>query len=86
MTHIAGRPGKYAQRAKNLAFTEQPKIFVCGHSHILLAKKDSYFGHLHLNPGACGKKGFHQVCTLMRFEIDGEKIQNMEVIEMGNRA
>lgn len=86
MTHIAGRPGKYVPAARNLAFTEQPQIFVCGHSHILLAKKDPFFKHLHLNPGACGKKGFHAISTLMRFEIDGKNIQKMEVIELGNRV
>ncbi|MEI8272959.1 MAG: YfcE family phosphodiesterase, partial [Paludibacter sp.] len=37
---------------------------------------------LHINPGAAGKQGFHKVQTLVRFEIDGEKIQNLEVIEL----
>jgi len=32
--------------------------------------------------GAAGKQGFHTVQTLVRFEIDGEKIQNLEVIEL----
>jgi hypothetical protein len=37
---------------------------------------------MHLNPGAAGIYGFHKVRTLMRFEIDGKKIQNLEVIEL----
>ena len=38
-----------------------------------------------MNPGACGKHGFHQVRTMLRFTIDGEKIDNLEVIELGKR-
>ena len=40
---------------------------------------------LHMNPGACGKYGFHQVRTMLRFEIDGDKIQSLEVIELGKK-
>ncbi len=40
---------------------------------------------LHMNPGACGKHGFHAVRTMLRFQIDGEKISNLEVIELGKR-
>jgi hypothetical protein len=38
-----------------------------------------------MNPGACGKYGFHQVRTMLRFEIDGDKIQCLEVIELGKK-
>ncbi len=38
-----------------------------------------------MNPGAIGKHGFHQVRTMLRFEIDGDKIQNLEVIEVGKK-
>jgi len=34
-----------------------------------------------MNPGAAGTYGVHKVRTLLRFEISGEKIQNLEVIE-----
>jgi hypothetical protein len=37
---------------------------------------------LHLNPGACGKQGWHKVQTLLRFQINGSDIKNMEVIEL----
>ena len=40
---------------------------------------------LHLNPGACGKEGWHKTRTMMRFEINGEKIESLEVIELGKR-
>ena len=36
-----------------------------------------------MNPGACGKSGFHQMRTMLRFTIDGKKIDNLEVIEIG---
>ncbi len=85
MTHIAGRPGKYSQHAFDLITKEQPKIFVCGHSHTLLVQFDKKMNVLWLNPGACGKKGFHSVSTLIRFVIDGEDIKNMEVIELETR-
>ena len=39
-----------------------------------------------MNPGAAGIHGFHQVRTMLRFEIDGDKIQNLEIIELGNRG
>jgi hypothetical protein len=38
-----------------------------------------------MNPGAAGIHGFHQVRTMLRFEIEGEKIQNLEVIEIGKK-
>jgi len=41
---------------------------------------------LHMNPGACGKHGFHQIRTMLRFEIDGADIKNLEVIELGKRG
>jgi predicted phosphodiesterase len=60
-------------------------VFVCGHSHITLAQMDKRFNMLWMNPGACGKYGFHQVRTMLRFEIDGDKIQNLEVVEIGKK-
>lgn len=85
MMHIAGRPDKYVYRAAELIEKFKPKIFVCGHSHILLVKMSTKYNCLHINPGAAGNKGFHAVKTLLRFEIDGSSIQKMEVIEMGSR-
>jgi hypothetical protein len=40
---------------------------------------------LHMNPGACGKSGFHQVRTMLRFVIDGDKIKDLEIIEIEKR-
>ena len=39
-----------------------------------------------INPGAAGRHGFHKKRTMIRFEIDGINIKNMEVIELGNRS
>ena len=60
-----------------------PKLFISGHSHILKAMYDDKNNVLHLNPGACGKQGWHKMRTMMRFEIDGQDIKNLEVIELG---
>jgi len=46
---------------------------------------DNDLGLLHMNPGAAGKDGFHQVKTLLRFTIDGKDIKDLEVIELGKR-
>ena len=85
ITHIGGYPGKY-----NIAIREEikknpPKLFICGHSHILKVQFDKQLNLLHMNPGAAGKHGFHQVRTMLRFEIDGDKIQQLEVIEIGKK-
>lgn len=86
MTHIAGRPGKYSTPALAELKKQAPKLFVCGHSHILLVQPDPRFNMLWLNPGACGNKGFHKMRTLLRFGIDGDRIVDMEAIELGMRA
>jgi putative phosphoesterase len=85
MTHIGGKPGKYNQNTQKELVNSVPKLFICGHSHILLVKMDPHFNLLWMNPGACGNKGFHQVKTILRFEINKDKIQNLEAIELGKR-
>lgn len=82
ITHIGGYPGRYNQRVREEIYRNPPKLFICGHSHILKVMPDKKTGLLHMNPGAIGKHGFHKVRTMLRFEIDGEKISNLEVIEM----
>ena len=81
MTHIGGYPGHYPSHMKKRIAMVQPDITVCGHSHILRVMYDKSLQHLHLNPGACGKEGFHKVRTLLRFTIDGDKVKDMEVVE-----
>ncbi|TRX56012.1 metallophosphoesterase family protein [Fulvivirga sp. M361] len=86
ITHIGGYPPRYNARTKKVLADKVPDIFICGHSHILKVIKDPKNGLLHINPGAAGIQGFHKVKTLMRFEINQAKIENMQVIELGKRA
>ena len=39
-----------------------------------------------MNPGACGKHGFHDIRTMLRFVIEGKEIKNLEIIELGKRG
>lgn len=81
MTHIAGSPGKFQSRVKDILKMNPPKILICGHSHILKVQFDKTFQVLYVNPGAAGIHGFHQVRTMLRFQLDKGKIEQMEVIE-----
>jgi uncharacterized protein len=85
ITHIGGYPGKYNQLIRDEINKNPPKLFICGHSHILKVQFDKSLNLLHMNPGACGIYGFHQVRTMLRFEIEGEKIQKLEIIEIGKK-
>lgn len=82
ITHIGGYPGNYNISIKEEIFKNPPQLFICGHSHILKVQFDKKLNCLHMNPGAAGKHGFHQVRTMLQFEIEEGKIQNLEVIEM----
>ena len=85
MTHIGGYPGRFNLAVKTFLKKNQTDMFICGHSHILKVIYDHDFKLLHINPGAAGNHGFHQVKTLVRFEIDNGKPQHLEVIEIGKR-
>jgi len=86
ITHIGGYPDKYNFEIRDEIKRNPPQIFICGHSHILKVQFDKKLNCLHLNPGACGTHGFHQIRTMLRFEINEGKISNLEVIELGLRA
>ncbi len=81
ITHIGGYPNSYNVRIREDIRKNPPKLFICGHSHILKVMPDKKLNLLHMNPGAVGKHGFHKVRTMLRFTIDGSKIENLEVIE-----
>ncbi|WP_019668382.1 metallophosphoesterase family protein [Eudoraea adriatica] len=85
MTHIGGYPNRYDRRIREQIKQNPPKLFISGHSHILKVMWDKKLNLLHMNPGSCGKNGFHQIRTMIRFDIDGEEIKNLEVIELGKR-
>ncbi len=86
ITHIAGYPGKYSGRIAEVLLRNPPKLLICGHSHILKVMHDKKFGHLHMNPGAAGISGFHQVRTMLRFSVHNGRIGELEVIEMGGKS
>ncbi|MDO6758711.1 metallophosphoesterase family protein [Tamlana sp. 2_MG-2023] len=81
ITHIGGYPPKYNVRVIDEIKVNPPRLFICGHSHILKVMPDKKLNLIHMNPGAVGKHGFHKVRTMLRFTIDGQKIDNLEVIE-----
>ena len=85
MTHIGGYPGHYESRVKPAIFQEPPGLFISGHSHILKVMPDRELGLLHMNPGAAGRFGMHQVRTLIRFCVDDAAICDVDVIELGGR-
>ena len=85
ITHIGGYPPKYNSRVYENIKQNPPKLFICGHSHILKVMSDKKLNLIHMNPGAVGKHGFHKARTMLRFTIDGSKIDNLEVIEFEKR-
>lgn len=83
--HIGGYPGHYDPSIRKSLFSHPPKLFISGHSHILKVLYDDALGCLHINPGAAGIAGFHQVRTLVRFTIDGTEIKDLEIIELSDK-
>jgi putative phosphoesterase len=86
ITHIAGVPPNYNTRVKGLLRKKSADVLICGHSHILKVIRDPAEKLLFINPGAAGNHGFHHMKTLLRFDILGKEIKNMEVIELGKRG
>lgn len=82
ITHIGGYPGHYDPGVKTGLFARPPGLFISGHSHILKVMYDKKLNLLHINPGAAGYKGFHKVCTAVRFVVDGNHIKDLEVWEI----
>jgi len=83
ITHIGGYPGRYNARVRELLNEHRPDLYICGHSHILKVMPDKKRHLLHINPGACGRHGFHKMRTLVRFAIKEGKITDLEVVELG---
>jgi putative phosphoesterase len=86
ITHIGGSPDHYNQRVRKGLTDNHPDIFICGHSHIARVIYDKKCGFLYINPGAAGYNGFHKYMTAIRFQIDGTKIHDLELIELGERG
>tara|TARA_R110002020_G_scaffold91560_3_gene222432 strand:+ start:39275 stop:39772 length:498 start_codon:yes stop_codon:yes gene_type:complete len=86
ITHIGGYPNRYSPRIREMIRKNPPKLFISGHSHILKVVWDKKLGLLHMNPGACGKQGFHTIRTMLRFVIEGTDIKDLEIVELGKRG
>jgi len=86
MIHIGGKPPQYAKGVKNLIRQHGVQLFVCGHSHICKVEFDKNLNCLYMNPGAIGQSGFHIIRTMLLFEIENGKIQNLKVVELGKRG
>lgn len=86
MTHIGGKPPRYAKGVKSKIKQSRPQVFICGHSHICKVEMDKDLNCLYMNPGAIGQQGFHQMRTMLLFEINSGKIANLRVIELGRRG
>lgn len=83
ITHIAGYPNRYKPYALNLIQREKPDLFICGHSHVLKVIYDQKLQHLHINPGACGKHGFHKIQTAIKLKIsESGQFKDLQIIEL----
>lgn len=82
ITHIGGYPNRYNHDVREEIKKNPPKLFICGHSHILKVMYDEKLKLLHINPGAAGQQGFHKVKTIVRFTIDKNEIKELEVVEL----
>ena len=85
MIHIGGYPPRYNAKTKEQLLSHKPQLFISRHSHILKIMFDENLQCLHMNPGAAGKQGWHNMRTLIRFDIDRTEMKNCNVIELGKR-
>lgn len=86
MTHIGGSPGHYDKGVQSVLKYSPPDLFVCGHSHIARVMFDRKYNFLYMNPGAAGYFGFHKFMTAARFSIEGKRIFDFELIDLGERG
>ena len=85
MRHIGGYPPKYAKGVAGYLNDHPCDLFICGHSHILKVMRDKQRKLLHMNPGAAGKHGFQKQRTMLRFVVENNRIDQLEVIELQPR-
>lgn len=82
LIHIGGYPGKYEKMVKDLFKIHPIGLFICGHSHILKVMYDKHLGIMHMNPGAAGMSGFHSIRTAIRFKVDNQEVNNLQILEI----
>ncbi|MFN8606815.1 MAG: metallophosphoesterase family protein [Vulcanimicrobiota bacterium] len=78
LTHIL------SPQVKKQLKSERPDLLVFGHSHVLKAERDKQ-GVFLLNPGACGRQGFHLVKTMVTFEVLNRRVNQLRIHELGPR-
>lgn len=86
MTHIGGKPPRYANGVKQKIKDFGAHVFIGGHSHVCKVEFDPILNCLYMNPGAIGRHGFHSMRTLLLFDLEAGKIQNLRVVELGKRG
>ncbi|GGZ31111.1 phosphoesterase [Echinicola pacifica] len=86
MIHIGGKPPRYATGVKKRIKDVNPQMFICGHSHICKVEFDQELKCLYMNPGAMGNHGFHQMKTILKFDLEEGKPKNLRVVELGKRG
>ena len=86
LTHISGKTPKYNKETLIKIKEHNPDLLIAGHSHILKIQYDKINELIFLNPGSAGRHGFHLKRTMLRFEIKLNKIENLEIIELGSRS
>ena len=74
-------PKHYPEHIIKKLKEEKPDIFLCGHSHILKIMYDQDLDFLLINPGACGRQGFHLKSTLVKFCLDNGKAKDLDIME-----
>ena len=86
MTHAGGYPGHYDSQAKKGVRQTPARPIRLRPFPYSESMRDPVLGLLHMNPGACGRNGWHTIRTLLRFSVDSGKISAVEAIELGPRT
>lgn len=86
MTHIGGKPPRYAKGVKAKIKESSPQLFICGHSHICKVEYDKEMSCLYMNPGAIGQQGFHIMRTMLLFDVENGTVKNLRVVELGKKG
>ena len=86
LTHIGGYPGRYAPGIRQRLDLSQPRLLVCGHSHILKIIPDRARDLLTINPGAAGLQGWQRVRTLVKLRLDAGTIAGAQIIELAKQS
>lgn len=78
LTHI------FSPQVKKELKSRLPDLLIYGHSHVVKAERDK-LGVFHLNPGACGRQGFHLVKTMVTFEVHERRVNSLRIHDLGPR-